>query len=68
MESVNINKFAGQQTREVVHYLNDRITTLNDRITTLENYLEWDIELRKHSPALQDLYEKFQETRKLISK
>ncbi len=46
----------------------DVITDLNDRIVALEEYMQWDEALRESSPALQDLYKKYQVTRKLIVK
>jgi len=44
----------------------DVISELEERITQLEEYIKWDEELRNQHPALQDLYEKFQATKKLI--
>jgi len=41
---------------------------LEERINTLEQHLEWDAEIRRQNPALQDLYEKFQATKKLVTK
>jgi len=41
---------------------------LEERIDTLEQHLEWDAELRRQNPALQDLYEKFQATKRLSAK
>lgn len=44
----------------------DVISELNDRVTELERCVVWDEELRKHNPALQDLFEKYLATKKLI--
>ena len=42
------------------------IEELTNRVEVLELYLSWDEELRKQNPALQDLFEKFQITKKLV--
>ena len=39
---------------------------LESRIDKLEEQLMWEEELRKQNPALQDLYEKYQVTKRLI--
>jgi len=50
---------AGMQTSDVIR-------GLESRIIALEEYIEWDRELREKNPALQDLYEKFQATKRLV--
>ena len=42
------------------------ISDLEKRIQFLEGYIDWDMALREKHPALQDLFEKFQATKKLI--
>lgn len=44
----------------------DVIRELEERIVFLEQYIEWDKHLREQNPALQDLFEKFQSTKKLV--
>lgn len=46
----------------------DVVEELEGRIVALETFLKWDEELRKEHPALQDLFEKFQATKKLVVK
>lgn len=41
---------------------------LERRIDKLEEALQWEEELRKANPALQDLYEKFRATKTLMLK
>jgi len=48
--------------RPMIEVIND----LNDRVETLETIIDWDKHLRAKNPALQDLYEKYQATKKLI--
>lgn len=43
------------------------IRDLDSRVRELEESLNWDEHLRMQSPALQDLYEKYQATKRLIS-
>jgi hypothetical protein len=45
----------------------DVISELHERICVLEAYLDWDRALRAEHPALQDLFEKFQETKVLVA-
>lgn len=45
--------------------LDEVITELHERVVALEAYISWDEALRADNPALQDLYEKFQITKKL---
>ena len=42
------------------------ICELESRVVLLEAFVRWDEELRKQNPALQDLFEKYQITKKLI--
>jgi len=53
------NYSSGVHTSDVLH-------DLDKRVQELEDYIKWDEELRKLSPALQDLYDKYQATKKLI--
>ena len=41
---------------------------LEARIDKLEEALLWEKEIREANPALQDLYEQYQATRKLLGK
>jgi len=43
------------------------IRDLDARVRDLEDALNWDEYLREQNPALQDLYEKFQLTKRLIA-
>ena len=49
----------GQAFQEVIE-------DLEKRIQVLEEYIDWDMKLREQNPVLQDLFEKFQATKKLI--
>jgi len=58
---VNFDNLTGESISDVVR-------VLEKRVKLLESHLDWDEALRRQSPALQDLYEKFQATKKLVTK
>jgi len=61
VKQVNIDSFTGESISTVVRHLDERIVALEEQIG-------WEAELRRQNPALQDLYEKFQATKKLVIK
>jgi len=60
VRSVNFDNLAGESISDVVRLL-------EKRVILLESHLDWDEALRRQNPALQDLYEKFQATKKLVT-
>jgi len=58
---------AGRRAAQWGEDMVDVINRLDRRVTALEATVRWEEELRKQNPALQDLYEKFQATKKLMT-
>lgn len=56
---VDLDNFRGQPIADVVQYLDQRINTLESRMMV-------ESELQDKHPALKDLYEKYQATKKLL--
>ena len=65
--SINVPHNSNYRAANVGRKFEDVIEELEERVQVLENHLSWDEHLRMMNPALQDLYLKFQATKKLIT-
>ena len=64
---MQVAEVAGRRAAQWGEDMVDVINRLDRRVTALEATVRWEEELRKQNPALQDLYEKFQATKKLMT-
>jgi len=67
LETVAMSKPNDYKERNQGRPYDEVITELEGRVVILEAFLHWDKELRKQNPALQDLFDKYQATKKLIT-